>query len=140
MYCGGCTVADRSEQQVRATLERLMTADNAGDVDAIAACYAPNAVLLPPAGPPVHGRHAIRRRYQDGLNEFALELRIEVDDLQAGHDWAYCRGTTCGRYIWRDGRTPTVFEDKYLMILRRNPGDWVVATLMWNPVSKANAH
>lgn len=121
---------------VNAALAGLIAADNAGDVEAIASFYAPDAALLPPTGPPVQGRAEIRRRYEAGFERFALEVALETAETQAADGWAFSRGVTKGRYLWRDGSQPTALEDKYLMILKRDArGAWKVAALMWSPVA-----
>lgn len=52
-------------------------------------------------------------------------------------DWAFNRGTTSGRLIWRDASKPTLLNDKYLMILRRQADkSWKIARLMWSSVAK----
>jgi uncharacterized protein (TIGR02246 family) len=118
--------------EIAAVVEGLIAADNAGDLDRIASLYAEDAVLLPPDRPAVRGRAAIREGYRQGFEEFALQLALESEQRGAGEDFAFDRGTTRGRYVWRDGRAPTPFTDTYLMILRREAGEWRVAILMWN--------
>jgi uncharacterized protein (TIGR02246 family) len=44
--------------------EAWKTAMLAGDLDAIAACYAPDAVMIAPGAPPARGRDAILATYQ----------------------------------------------------------------------------
>jgi uncharacterized protein (TIGR02246 family) len=118
---------------VRSALAELMEADNAGDLDAIAASYTEDAVLLPPSGEVVRGREAIRARYAAGFERFALEVDIVLAKLEIEGVQAFCWGKTHGRLIWNDGTEPTPFVDNYFMTLALKPdGRWRVAHLAWH--------
>ena len=84
--------------------QRIVDAFNSGDVDAFAACFAPDAVQLHPFFPePLQGREAIRAA-EGGMfgafdhismealnvvesgNQVAMELRVTGDELQAAPD------------------------------------------------------
>jgi len=121
---------------VRRTIEGLIEADNASDADRVAAYYADNAVLMPPAGPSVTGREAIRRRYEDGFRRFHLEVLLRPEGTRVAGDLAFDRGVTEGNFVWRDGREPTSFADKYLMVLKKTGEGWRVAVLMWSPAGR----
>ncbi len=122
--------ADSAE--VRAVIDRISEADREGDLDAVMALYAEEAVLMPPEGPVVVGREAIGERYAAGFAEATLDFTTTHHETRVTGDWAFDRGITRGRYVWRDGRPPTPFSDKYLMILERRDGAWKIARLIWN--------
>jgi ketosteroid isomerase-like protein len=66
-----------------------------------------------------------------------MEVSLSSDELEVCGDWAFNRGSTRGRLIWHDGNNPTPLNDKYLMILRRQPDKgWKIARLMWSNYSK----
>src|SRR5579885_1932892 len=53
------------------------TALRQGDTHALAAAYAADATLLPPAAEPIRGREAIRRFWQAGLEAGIVAIRLE---------------------------------------------------------------
>ena len=119
--------------RVRKVLEEIIAADNSANVERIVALYEEDALLLPPAGPAVVGKDAIKERYRQGFEKAKLEVAFHSEETHVTGDWAFDRGLTRGRNVWRDGRAPTKFEHKYLMILRRRPdGGWKIARLIWN--------
>ena len=126
-------VASEETARISKVLAEIMAADNASDVERIVALYAEDAMLLPPSGPRVAGKTAIRQRYQQGFEKFRLEVSFLSEETQVTGDWAFDRGATRGRNVWHDGKAPTQFEHKYLMILKRQAdGNWKIARLIWN--------
>lgn len=59
------TAADSAA--IEAAIARFDSAMNAGDVDAIVAMFAPDAVSIPPDAPPATGSDAIRKLWTDFL-------------------------------------------------------------------------
>jgi ketosteroid isomerase-like protein/pimeloyl-ACP methyl ester carboxylesterase len=118
---------------VKKVLAGIIAADNASDVERIVAFYEDDALLLPPAGHAVAGKAAIKERYRQGFEKARLELVFHSEETQVAGAWAFDRGLTSGRNVWRDGREPTKFEHKYLMILKRqSDGAWKIARLIWS--------
>jgi uncharacterized protein (TIGR02246 family) len=127
-----------SSAEVQSLFDRLMAADNGGDVDAIVACYAEDAVLLPPGGASHQGAENIRARYESLLSQNRLEVRMDVESIEVEGSLAFSRGFTRGRRVPKDGSPPREIADRYLMVLRRESnGGWRIATLMWGPVTSS---
>ena len=128
-----CATGPTPEEEVLEAIHALIAADNAGDLEGIVASYSEDAVLVPPQGPPVAGRDAIRDWYGSVLAEGALEVEIDVRDVRVAKSWATSRGTTRGRILWRDGRPPTPFADDFAMTLEESgrPTRWRVTRLLW---------
>lgn len=127
--------ASTGEAEIRSLFDRLMNADTRGDVDAVLECYAEDAVLLPPGGAFVQGVESIRPRYEALFAASRLEVRMEIDTIEVSGSLAFSRGVTRGRTIPKDGSPPREIADRYLMVLRQEPGGaWKIATLMWGPV------
>ena len=127
--------ADKND--IQKLLNQLMAADNAGDVDQIMSFYADDAITMPPNDNIVIGKAAIAARYKAGFAKFKMEVSLSSDELEVCEDWAFNRGTTRGRLIWHDGSNPTPLRDKYLMILKRQPGNtWKIARLIWSSYAK----
>jgi uncharacterized protein (TIGR02246 family) len=120
--------------EIQSLFDRLMAADNRGDLDAIVACYADDAVLLPPGGASQQGTENIRARYESLLAQSRLEVRMDVETIEVEGALAYSRGFTRGRLVPKDGSPAREIADRYLMVLRRSDGGWKIAALMWGPV------
>ncbi len=70
----------------RAVVEAWVAAFNAGDADALAALYAPDAVNHQVAEAPVEGREAIRAMF---AREFAAaEMTCMVEQVMEDGEWA----------------------------------------------------
>jgi uncharacterized protein (TIGR02246 family) len=131
-------VASVAQAEIQALFDRLMAADNRGDVQAVVACYASDAVLLPPGGASVQGAENIRPRYEDLFASSRLEVRMDVESIEVKDGLAFSRGFTRGRTIPKDGTPPREVYDRYLMVLRQGPGgEWKIAALMWAPAAPA---
>lgn len=111
-----------------------MAADNRGDVEAVVASYAEDAVLLPPRGALVEGVKNIRPRYEALFAASRLEVRMEVESIEVKGELAFSLGFTRGRTVPKDGSPPREISDRYLMVLRRGAGgEWKSAAVMWDP-------
>ncbi len=128
--------AGTGEGEIRGLFDRLMAADNRGDVGTVLSCYAEDAVLLPPGGASVAGVENIRPRYESLFAAVRLEVRMEVESIEVRGGLAFSRGFTRGRSLPKDGSPPRPIDDRYLMVLRKDAGgEWKIATLMWGPVT-----
>lgn len=123
------------EVEIQSLFDRLMAADNRGDVDAVVECYAEDAVLLPPGGAAVQGVENIRPRYEALFASSRLEVRMDVESIEVKGELAFCRGVTRGRTLPEDGSPPRPVNDRFLMVLRQDKTSaWKIAALMWGPV------
>jgi ketosteroid isomerase-like protein len=60
-------------------------------------------------------------------------VRLYTLETQIAGAWAFERGITRGKNIWRNGKEPTKFAHKYLMVLKHQPnGELKIARLIWN--------
>jgi len=102
----------------------------AGDVDAIASLYAPDAVLLAPGGQTVAGRDAIRavhrRNQAAGPNTIRFsEVKIDAGDDRAIMLWSWTSQIT------PQGRTPVVTKGRSLVHWKRIAGVWQITLDMF---------
>ncbi len=126
----------RWQQQVQALFDKLIAADRAGDAATVASCYEDQGMLLPPTGAPVKGREEIRKRYEAMFATASLDVTMKSEELWVFEDWAISRGTTMGRSVSKaQGGAPRAVHDKYLMVLKRDGGEWVIHNLMWSPMN-----
>ncbi len=118
--------------EVEGVLRRILAADNAGDLDAIVACYTDDVVLMPPGASPLEGADLVRERYRAILAASTLALRAEVDEIRVDGDSASIRGITIGESTPKDGSGTRTVRDNFLMLMRRDRGEWRISRLMWH--------
>lgn len=121
-------------QAVRAVAEGIVAADNRSDIERVLAYYTADAVLMPPGSGPVHGRDAIRPRYEALFAGFKPAIEGRIDEACATGAMGFVRGHNGGRMVpLRDG-SPRELDDGYLMLLRReSDGAWRISHLIWHP-------
>jgi uncharacterized protein (TIGR02246 family) len=127
-----------SSAQHTANAEIVKVADTyrmavlAGDARAVAAVYSDDGMELPPGHPIVQGRSAIEQHFQ-GLFQTAKVTAFTFLHLDATVDGnvAYDAGTYEQRLALPSGQ---VLADagKYLVVLKKRPGGWKAAFVMYN--------
>jgi uncharacterized protein (TIGR02246 family) len=128
-----CAADAEAVSAARAVATAIVEADNARDLDRVLGSYAQDAVLLPPDGPPVAGRDAIRPRYQSLFSSFTPAIEGRIDEACASPGLAFVRGRNGGRMIARDGGPDRPLDDTYLMLLRKETdGKWRISHLIWH--------
>ena len=127
-----CTYA-AAPQSPRELLAALMKADNAGDLAAVIALYAADAVLLPPNEATVRGKDAIRARYARMFATTRMTVRFEIDDDGVDGSTGFIRGRTIGTRAPTDGARVEDLTGKFVMLLARDSGGaWTIRSLIWN--------
>jgi uncharacterized protein (TIGR02246 family) len=96
------------------------------DADRLATFFSEDGVLHVANMPPVHGRHAIHRFYQN-VFRFLQETRatLEATRMAAAGDMAFTTGRVVNVFAGQDG--PTEFTGKLLLVWERREGLWLVA-------------
>jgi uncharacterized protein (TIGR02246 family) len=107
----------------------------AGDVDAIAALYAPDALLLAPGGQTVAGREAIRavhrRNQAAGPNKIRFsDVKIDAGDDRAIILWSWILE------VAPQGRPPVVTKGRSLVNWKRIAGVWQITADMFQSLPK----
>ncbi|HUR29235.1 MAG TPA: nuclear transport factor 2 family protein [Planctomycetota bacterium] len=127
--------APRSDEAapVRATVDRLIAADNLLDLERAMDCYTPDAVLLPPEGGPVRGEETIRARYATQFEAWRPELRVVHEETIVGAGEAVDRGRTLGKLHSTSGAPNKTIDDRYEARLRMENGAWRISELKWQP-------
>jgi uncharacterized protein (TIGR02246 family) len=128
-------LSDRDKAGVRAVDGEWARAAQAGNGEAIAALYAPNAVLLPPGEPMVKGE-AAKQYWVDFANGFSGPTELNTVAVEGSGDVA----TAIGTYKMtltpkKAGAKPLpTQEGKYLEVLKRqDDGSWKLIYDMWSP-------
>jgi uncharacterized protein (TIGR02246 family) len=100
----------------------------AGDVDAVAACYLPDAVMWFPGGGMVKGREAIRQGYADYFAAYTIK-DASLDDM--GHVDAGAAKTSWGTFkivmISKADGKPVTERGRFTDVSRKVHGHWMYA-------------
>jgi uncharacterized protein (TIGR02246 family) len=127
-------LSERDVAAIQAADSTFMTAANAGNVDAIAAVYADDAVLLPPNAPAQRGRDAIRTFWGGLLKTYTLKFEVGSDLVEGRGDLAYNVGHYRFTAVPKDKANPGMADEgKFVEILKKQPdGSWKYAVDMYN--------
>ncbi len=134
-------LADQLEDLDRARNAHV-AALNGNDADAWVACFAPDAVQMPPNDPPNVGTEHIRAWSSGMLAAFRAEVSLDSDEVElAGYDWAFERGTYTIALNPKAGGTPIHDTGKYLTIYQRQTDhSWLMARDIWNSNNPLPGH
>lgn len=118
---------------LRAAVACLVNNDNSGSLEGLLACYANDAVLVPPQGRVIEGKPALRLHYERIFNSSKLSLSMLAIEAGSGGDIAFVRGFTEGRVSKVSDGSTTEINDKFLALMRCDGSNWQVTHLMWSP-------
>lgn len=111
----------------------FVAALNAKDAAAAAACYAENAVLIPPGEPMVRGRAAIEAYWKGFLEGGGVrDVSVETIDAKSSGDLGYEIGSFALTANGPDGE-PVSESGRFIELLERGPdGKWSSTAGIWN--------
>jgi uncharacterized protein (TIGR02246 family) len=127
-------LSDQDKASIRAVDEAWAGAATAGNGEAIAALYAPNAVLLPP-GEPMVKAEAAKKYWVDFANGFSGPTQLNTLAVEGSGDVATAIGTyKMSLTPKKAGAKPLPTEEgKYLEVLKRqDDGSWRLVYDMWS--------
>ncbi|MGH9459006.1 MAG: YybH family protein [Thermoanaerobaculia bacterium] len=134
----GCSFwlpAEPSTDDVRAALEALGAAERAGAVPLVLGAFADDAVLVPASGPPLEGLAAIAEHYRLLVAEQKLDTAVIIDRIGAEGDLAWASGRTTGYQQSRRTGVDRRVDDRWLMVLERQEGEWRIVRMLVRPSS-----
>ena len=103
----------------------------AGNVEAMMAGYATDAMVLPPSMPMFRGSDQIRQLWK-GMTSAKVSLRLTQETADGSGDFMY----TTGKYHYQElpAETGASEDGKYLEVFRRSAdGKWMLVADTWNP-------
>ncbi len=119
-----------SDGNIRSAIEaankRFVEAFSKGDAARIADMYAEGARVMPPNSPMVQGRQKIQELWQSFINTGA-KLTLSTSDVEAQGNVLYEVGTY--ELIFPANKRDA---GKYVVVWRRQKGDWKLAVDIWN--------
>ena len=117
---------------LQAVDQSWVKAYNAGDADGVASLYDENAVLLPPGGPAVSGRPAIKAFFaKDTAESQKAGVAFSLGPKPAG-GISGDMGWQSGTYAVRDKAGKVVEAGKYLSVSVKKGGKWLYVRDTWN--------
>ncbi|MGE0581563.1 MAG: DUF4440 domain-containing protein [Steroidobacteraceae bacterium] len=117
------------EETMRKGTEAWVAAYSKGDVDAILALYAEDAVVMPPGVPAATNHEALREFLTTDIATSAgttLELGASTSGV-SGH-----LGWHAGAFTVKDTAGNAVGAGKYMEVWRKQDGKWLILRDMWN--------
>jgi uncharacterized protein (TIGR02246 family) len=123
---GGASVTLLAADGIQGVDDRWSAAMKANDVDAIVACYAPDAVMWLPDAPEARGEKAIREAYQGWLaantiQAVALTNAHSVTSGDVSSGWGEFTLTLQPKA----GGAPIVQKGRYTAVAQKRGGRWV---------------
>jgi uncharacterized protein (TIGR02246 family) len=127
-------------EDVRAAIEAGNKAFSAavarGDAAAVATLYTSTAEVLPPGGEIARGREAIQKAFQGALDAGMRDLPLTALEVEAHGDTA----TEVGTWVWRGKDGATLDHGKYIVIWKKEGGQWRLHRDIWNSSTPPAAH
>ena len=112
---------------------RATAAFNRGDVPAFAKIYAPDATLLPPNMPAMHGQASIAGFWQGAYNSGVRNVRLTTTELHVNGSEATEVGTALLDVQSPQGTVLATDRGKYIVYWKRNSkGEWQWLSDIWN--------
>jgi uncharacterized protein (TIGR02246 family) len=132
----GCDTSstDQDLQAINRLQTRVDSAIIAGDTERYLTFLTEDAVLMPPNGPAVIGKDAIRSWNQAMSEQVRIQTYAPVDDeIVVADEWAFRRATVDWTLTPTAGGEPIRDFGKFIIIYRRKgDGSWKVARDIWN--------
>jgi ketosteroid isomerase-like protein len=121
-----------AEKTIRAAGQVFARGYNAGDAAAVAALYAPDAEVMPPGAPALHGQAEVRAFLEKDVAEMqkaGVSLHIaQKDEVTVSGKTAW----HCGTWSATDKAGKVVDAGSYLEAWRESGGKWLIARDIWN--------
>jgi ketosteroid isomerase-like protein len=122
-----------AESAIKNQHHEATTALSKGDLASVMSVYADDVISLPPNQPARVGKAAVQSLWEETLTDFAVEVSVNVEEVEVAGGWAFERGTFDMKLSPRAGGAPIEDTGKYLDVLRQQAdGSWKYARVSWN--------
>ena len=102
------------------------------NIDALDHVYTQNARILPPGGEMISGRENIKNFWQSAMNTMGIKaIKLQTIDFEPLGEAGFEIGRA--RLEFAAGTQPV--DVKYLVLWKREGGEWKWDVDMWSPVS-----
>lgn len=102
--------------------------------DGYVSFFVDDGAVLPPDGPAVEGKEAIRKWMQKSLADYEIkDAKMEFGPVRTSNGWAVRRFSLAAMRVPKDGGVPRYFNNKYLDVIQKQPdGQWKFVYRMWS--------
>ncbi len=122
-----------AERVIRNQHEWATSALTKGDLDSLMSVYADDVIMLPPNRPALVGKAAVQAMWEETLADFAIEVSVNIEEVEVASNRAFERGTFNMKLSPRAGGAPIEDTGKYLDVLRQQADrSWKYSRLSWN--------
>ena len=120
-------------EAINSLTKEVLRSWNEGDFEGYMALIDDDAMFLPPNAPMFTGMETIRSVYRSEFDQYTFDLTISTEEIQVCGDWAFGRENWIGSMTPKDGGEPIMFNNKNLVIYRRQPdGSWKTWRAIYN--------
>jgi uncharacterized protein (TIGR02246 family) len=121
------------KEAIQSLLNECSRVWNEGDYEGFMAIIDDEAMFLPPNAPCFGGMETIREVYKTEFNSYDFDVTITTKEIQVSGDMAYSLDVWKGSMIPKDGSDPVVFDNKNLVIYKRQAdGSWKTWRAMYS--------
>jgi uncharacterized protein (TIGR02246 family) len=121
-----------STTEIAATNRAFEEAVRKGDVDRLAHLYTTDAMALPPDGPVVKGRDAIKELWGGVIRDMALrDVTLQTLDLEVSGETA-CEVGEARLTLEPPSSQPATVTVKYVVAWKKAAGRWLLHRDIWN--------
>ena len=117
---------------IRAVNVAWNKAYNVGDVAGVTALYAEDAVLMAPGAPPARGKASISEYYSKDVAAFAAAGLTVADGPTSDVAQSGDLGWESGTFTSTDKSGANIETGKFLTVLQRKDGKWMIIRDTWN--------
>lgn len=116
-----------SLSDISAVNRQFEDAARKGDLDRLASLYTSDAIALPPDGPIVKGREAIKQMWGTVAQQMGLkDVRLQTLEFEQAGDTGYETGEAT---LAHAGGTAVV---KFVVVWKKTDGQWRLHRDIWN--------
>lgn len=119
------------EEQIQKAAENFSAAYMKGDYQTMANIYTVDAVLMPPGQDMIYGKDAIYKFWSRDTLYHQVFHKSKSDRLEVKENIAFDNGFWYSESIY-NGRSRPLASGKYLIIWRKEKGEWKMYHDIWN--------
>lgn len=119
---------DNVRSAIEANNRRFVAAAAKADAAAVAELYTATARVFPPNSDVVQGRGAIQGLWKSVFDSGTTDVTLTTTDVESQGDLAYESGTY--EMKLKDGKTAD--RGKYIVVWKRDSGQWKLHRDIWN--------